>query len=103
MKTSTFHISVAPGDLGTMLICSLRYAIGRRSYMPSLIAERIRTYWNHLSEKDREVLYRDLSGEIRAADSASPGNYSGGLGMDCDERTWRDLLAWMKDHKGSAA
>ena len=48
-----------PDDLGTLCICALRYAMGRQTYMPSLVREIIRPLFPKLSDKDITVMLDD--------------------------------------------
>lgn len=83
--------AVSPLDLGTLLVCSQRYALGRMSYMPTLIAGLIRKHWHDLETGSCDTLRRDLREAIVDADA---GHRS--LGMFCDDRVWRGLLRWME-------
>lgn len=51
-------------DFETMLICALRYAIGRYTYMPSVTIEYIRYLIPQLSAKTLFVMKRDINEEI---------------------------------------
>lgn len=47
-------------DFGTMLICAVRYSLGRQSYMPSLVQEYIRPMLRCLDKKTLSVIRRDI-------------------------------------------
>lgn len=49
-------------DFETILICAERYALGRRSYMPSLVIGYITPLLPRLSKKTLAVLAKDISG-----------------------------------------
>jgi hypothetical protein len=46
-------------DFGTLCICSLRYCMGRQTYMPSLVRDIIRPLLPKLSDKDLAVMLQD--------------------------------------------
>lgn len=78
-------IEVHQSDLYTLLVGSVRYALGRRSYVVGLTAEIVRRHWRDLSTTEREVIMRDLRAEVAAADRRG---YESAL--EC--RTWTDLV-----------
>lgn len=47
-------------DFGTILICAVRYSIGRRSYMPGLVQDYIRPILPSLDKKTLSVIQRDI-------------------------------------------
>lgn len=67
-------------DFGTLAICSIRYALGRMTYMPGLISSIVRSNIKAFSKKDLSVMIHDIE------------NPCFGLGDDCNERTWMELL-----------
>lgn len=73
--------------LGLLLVCSVRYALGRRTYMPEEIARIVRARYMDVSEGDRETIRRDL---LKACENPAT------LGDDCDIRTWNVLLDWIE-------
>lgn len=76
-------------DLSTLLICSVRYSLGRRTYMPGAVADIVRAQLprleRHMTDHTRPILIRDIREQERF-----------GYGDPCDERTWQDLLAWLE-------
>jgi hypothetical protein len=73
-----------------MLICAVRYALGRSSYVVGEAADWVRELWPDLGV-ERRVIERDVQQYVTRT-----GVYRGyGLGDDIDQRTWTDLLAWM--------
>lgn len=65
-----------------ILISAFRYALGRATYMPRVVADEIRRQWPNLSESDRNLFKREIKEAIKA----------GLAGMDCDVFTWEILL-----------
>lgn len=66
-------------DFEFVLVCACRYAIGRRSVAPAMIAEIVSTHADSLTEETRKQIARAI---IDATD----------LGDPCDEQVWRALL-----------
>lgn len=46
-------------DLGTLMICAIRYCHGRETYMPSLVQGICSTYLQEISDKDLQVMIDD--------------------------------------------
>jgi hypothetical protein len=57
-------VAVREEDLGTLLLCSMRYAIGRHTYMPSDICRIINEHKDELSEPNRKLLAVNIDSEI---------------------------------------
>lgn len=68
-------------NFGTVLNCAVRYACGRRTYMPGLVINFIKPLIPHLSSKTLWCFDKDLA-EAR---------YQGGYGDDCDEKDWLEF------------
>ena len=65
-----------------VLICAFRYALGRSTYMPSVIVDEIVLNWDKLTEHDKKQIKDDIKHAIKH-DMA---------GMGCDVRTWEKIL-----------
>lgn len=71
-----------PKDLGNIIICAVRYACGRKTYMPSTVCDFITPLIPELDSKTLAVICGDI---ISAAEC-------GGLGdSTIDEPLWREL------------
>ena len=78
-------------EFGAVLNCAIRYCIGRATYMPSLVTGWIKSHCDKaLTKKTLVVAINDI--EVAAA-------RKGGLGMECDEKTWNAFLAWLYDQE----
>ena len=77
-------------DTGAIAVCALRYCIGRRTYMPSLVVDWVKRHWVVFSENDKNVILRDLQQEVDSGRN---------LGDDCDIKTWTDFLKWISAQK----
>ena len=76
------RIDPADDKFGTILNCAVRYAIGRETYMPSLVIGYIRPLLPYLSPKTLYVLDRDITEQ----------RYRGGYGASVDEADWMQFL-----------
>lgn len=83
---------IAPADLYTMLHCTIGYALGRKTYITSLVPEIVKTYWQHLPIGVQDTLLRNLSSDIAVYDRSHRK-----IGDDCDDRSWRELQQWMRE------
>lgn len=73
-------------DLETLIICSTRYAVGRKTYITWDIATIILKNIDTLSRNCLLILNRDIEREIER------GNY----GMECDLHIWNDVVHELK-------
>ena len=73
-------------DTGAVALCALRYCLGRRTYMPSLIIDWVKRHWESFPLNDRERILKDLEREINSGFI---------LGDSCDVATWLDFRDWM--------
>lgn len=77
------HSSIpADDDFGTICICAVRYALGRRTYIPSIVCRFVKNHVQHMTDKDLFVIKRDIT-EHDVSD----------YGDDCDCDDWMRLLA----------
>lgn len=73
-------------DYETMLICALRYALGRRTYIVGIVVDYIISEMPNLSEKCKRVMILDIN------------NPFGGYGDECDKKNWMRLLKELEGH-----
>ena len=76
----------------TILLCAVRYAIGRQTYMPSMVIDYITPLLSHLSYNTLGLIANDIT---------EYGKYYGGLGDDKIDRPYwlnfkRKILAEME-------
>lgn len=55
-------VKLSSEDFGTLCFCAVRYAMGRATYMPSLVVAIIRPHLRELSDKDLGVLHSEFTG-----------------------------------------
>ena len=79
-------------NLYTVAICAVRYALGRRTYMPGLVTEWIKANFTRKIPKGTcEIMLRDIQEQREMGERA---NYES-LGDPCDVRTWEKFEAWL--------
>ena len=70
-------------DFETILLCAVRYAIGRETYMPSLVIDYITPLLPYLSDNTLETMAEDIADK----------DYPGGLGDEMIDRPyWEQFL-----------
>lgn len=74
-----------------ILICAVRYALGRMSYIVGVVAEYVAVKQSGLSKECINIIIRDIEEELKRYHDAGRT-----LGMECDERTWLRLLERLK-------
>lgn len=75
-------------DFETILLCAVRYAIGRKSYMPSLVIDYITPLLPYLSDNTLRLIADEII-EYRS--------YEGGLGDEkIDRPYWEQFLRKIK-------
>lgn len=58
-------IKVDDQDFGTICVCALRYAMGRETYMPSLVRDFVRPLLPKLPGKTIQVMLNDCDDQER--------------------------------------
>lgn len=58
-RNDNINISINRGDLGSLIICALRYCHGRKTYMPRLVQEITCKYINELADVDIDIILQD--------------------------------------------
>ena len=73
-----------------MMVSSLRYALGRRTYMVEETAEFIKSYPDLISKRIKAVMLNDLNEYFNMR--------SEGYHIDdkCDYDVWKDLKEWLE-------
>ena len=85
----------------TICLCAMRYALGRQSYMPSLVQDFI---WEHIREIDSgtiEIMIRDIDEADRIMTHRMPNGHdliTDGLGdTKIDRPGWERFRAFLKE------
>lgn len=66
------RVKISRDDLGALIIATVRYALGRGSYFPSIAIRLVQKYWNCLSNKDRKVVVEDIDEYLRRKSGSKP-------------------------------
>ena len=80
----------------SILICAVRYALGRMSYIVSEVCQYVTLKRKTLSLECLGIIIRDIEEEMERYHKAGQM-----LGMECDERQWVKLLGILKEEKGA--
>lgn len=80
----TININGTQEDISAMLIGAERYALGRRTYIVQWTCEFIGNNLHLLTEKDKNVMIRDIENAMDYGD-------------ECDESCWKALLSKLLD------
>ena len=78
----------------TIIICAVRYALGRMSYMVGEVCRYVTFKRKALSMECLEIIIRDIEEELGRYHNAGQM-----LGMECDEKQWTRLLELLKTEK----
>lgn len=68
-------------DFEHVVICAVRYALGRQTYMVGIVCRYVASVIPTLSENCRNLIIRDIKEAERY-----------GYGHKCDEKDWMELL-----------
>ena len=75
-------------DLWVMVLATVRYAMGRRSYMPSLAIEFVERYRKFLTEHQFNQILDEISSELGRLETLDST-----LGDKIDHETWKAFVA----------
>ena len=90
-KPETIPIS---DNLYTIAICAVRYALGRRTYMPGLVTDWVMAnFTGRMPKGTAEIMMRDIQEQREMGERAGFDS----LGDPCDVRTWEKFEAWLKE------
>ena len=89
----TARVEVDP----VLVSCSVRYALGRHSYLPGLVADEVRRTWPELGEQ-RTVIREDIA---RWLEQMGTSDYVMGAGWSTARPTWEQLLRWIDTRNAS--
>lgn len=83
-------IDLADDDFGSILNCAVRYALGRETYMPSLVIDFITPLLPHLSDRTLWCFDQDITEQ----------RYYGGYGdKTIDEPVWMRFHAAIRKER----
>lgn len=87
-KPANNMINPSDEDFGNILICAVRYALGRRTYITKLVVDFITPLLSQLSNKDLCTLERDI---IWAKDTTGYGDEY------IDKPVWMEFLSKIQE------
>lgn len=70
-----------------LLIYAFRYALGRKTYAVSTVANIIKDSWNKLSENDKKLIRREIDEALA----------TGAAGHDMDRQQWQSIMKMEKE------
>jgi len=88
-KTERASMGVTATDMWLLLMSTIRYSMGRASYMPSTCEEFLVKYSPMLSIAQLRQIGKEVEEELVRAERS--GHL---LGMQCDHDTWRQVVGW---------
>lgn len=59
-------------DLSTLAVCSVRYALGRQTYITYDVARIVRERWSMLLEQDQATIRRDIERALAEGKAGDP-------------------------------
>lgn len=81
-------------DFYTVLICAVRYCLGRRTYMPGLVTGWIMAAAPELPRETALIMLRDIEDQRRMGERVKLNGNS--LGDPCDVQVWERFEAWLQ-------
>lgn len=72
-------------DFSCIIVCAFRYALGRMTYVPSIVAEFIKTNIDKIETMDIMLMIKEIT----------EYGYDGYLGMVCDAVLWTNLREFL--------
>lgn len=74
-------------ETSTIALCALRYCMGRRTYIPSLVIDWTKRHWEELDPHVHVIVFSDLKQAFGRGVN---------MGDNCDLDTWRDFWEWVQ-------
>ena len=88
-RTETIPIS---DNLYTVAVCAVRYALGRRTYMPGLVTDWIKAnFTGKIPKGTCEIMLRDIQEQREYGERVGHDS----LGDPCDVKTWEKFEDWL--------
>jgi len=87
-------VQINSRDFATLGICAIRYSLGRRTYMPGLVCEIIKSHINDIVDTDLDIMLRDINEYSGMFNQMS--NDDEMYGDPCDFETWKDMVSFLK-------
>ena len=82
-------------DLKDIVCCSLRYALGRKTYITSLVSDYIIDHPELIDERVKGVMLKDLENYFRCRKGTTT-RFGKPTDNDCDYQSWLRLKEWLE-------
>ena len=79
-------------DLKDIVICSLRYALGRRTYITSLVANYIMEHPELIDERVKGIMLKDIEEYLECRNIYYKDD-------ECDYQSWLKLKNWLEENR----
>jgi hypothetical protein len=79
-------------DLWTMLLSTIRYSMGRRSYVTGLTSDLVKLYSQYLEPTELDQIKREVSKEIEVSEQGGRT-----LGDPPDHEIWKNLVKFLTE------
>ena len=76
-------------DLKDILICALRYALGRRTYITSLVADYIMEHKELIDDRVKRIMIKDIDEYLDRRKYYKDD--------ECDYQNWLKLKKWLEE------
>ena len=87
-----------PKDYSTIIFCAFRYALGRRTYIVSTVANFIRDNIQYIQTRDIELMIKEI--EEKNKTHSHGDTFYHDLGDPCDVKVWLGLKKRLKEEVG---
>ena len=77
----------------SVLICAVRYCLGRRTYMPDVVTSWIMSNVPDLPAETARIMIRDIQDQRHMGERIGRN----ALGDDCDVKTWERFEVWLEE------
>lgn len=77
-------------DLKDIVCCSLRYALGRKTYITSLVSDYIMEHPELIDERVKGVMLKDIEEYLDCRNIYYKDD-------ECDYQSWLKLKNWLED------
>ena len=88
-KTKQKHKFNCDLNGGIMVMCALRYALGRHSYVPGAVMDWVTDHWDNLDSNTKTIIVRDVFEHIYDEKRNKYSSVIGAIGQ-------YDLYSWEK-------
>lgn len=88
--------STSDAGFRNILASAVRYSMGRKSAMPSIVTEWIMEHCDDLPKYSIQIMLHDIQEQREMGERSNWDS----LGDPCDVQTWNRFEKWLKDQEG---